>query len=151
MQIFYSELSLWKPLYKRVLPPLETRSMTAFWHVCTSFLLLCLTHWLLYLLRLALNVTPSLPTSPADSLSFRQAAPHSARLVSIIQDFLKLCNIGFKVKETPPRNQRFRSSHKGWTFCAFSLLFTPSAIRHAVSDGSFFAGSASVPNPPPRR
>ena len=102
-------------------------------------------------LRLALNVTPSLPTSPADSLSFRQAAPHSARLVSIIYDFFKLCKIGFKVKETPPRNQRFRSSHKGWTFCAFSLLFTPSAIRHAVSHGSFFAGSASVPNPPPRR
>ena len=25
----------------------------------------------------------------------------------------------------PPRNQRFRSSRKGWTFCAFSLLFTP--------------------------
>ena len=51
----------------------------------------------------------------------------------------------------PPRNHRFRSSRKGWTFCAFSLLFTPSAIRHAVSHGSFFAGSASVPNPPPRR
>ena len=28
---------------------------------------------------------------------------------------------------------------------------SPSAIRHAVSHGSFFAGSASVPNPPPRR
>ena len=27
----------------------------------------------------------------------------------------------------------------------------PSAIRHAVSHGSFFAGSASVPTPPPRR
>ena len=51
----------------------------------------------------------------------------------------------------PPRNQRFRSSRKGWTFCAFSLLFTPSAIRHAVSRGSYFAGSASVPTPPPRR
>ena len=51
----------------------------------------------------------------------------------------------------PPRNQRFRSSRKGWTFCAFSLLFTPSAIRHAVSHGSFFAGSTSVPTPPPRR
>ena len=49
----------------------------------------------------------------------------------------------------PPRNQRFRSSRKGWTFCAFSLLFTPSAIRHAVSHGSFFAGSTSVPSPPP--
>ena len=24
--------------------------------------------------------------------------------------------------ESPPRNQRFRSSRKGWTFCAFSLL-----------------------------
>ena len=54
----------------------------------------------MYLLRLALNVTPSLPTSPADSLSFRQAAPHSARLVFIIQDFLKLCKIGFNIKET---------------------------------------------------
>ena len=51
----------------------------------------------------------------------------------------------------PPRNQRFRSSRKGWTFCAFSLLFTPSAIRHAVSRGSYFAGSTSVPSPPPRR
>ena len=51
----------------------------------------------------------------------------------------------------PPRNQRFRSSRKGWTFCAFSLLFTPSAIRHAVSRGSYFAGSTSVPTPPPRR
>ena len=104
----------------------------------------------MYLLRLALNVTPSLPTRPPDSLSFRQAAPHSARIVFIISDFLKLCKIGFKVKETPPRNQRFRSSRKGWTFCAFSLLFTPSAIRHAVSHGSFFAGSANVPNPSPR-
>ena len=52
----------------------------------------------------------------------------------------------------PPRNQRFRSSRKGWTFCAFSLLFPPSAIRHAVSLGcSYFAGSTSVPSPPPRR
>ena len=48
----------------------------------------------------------------------------------------------------PPRNQRFRSSRKGWTFCAFSLLFTPSAIRHAVSLGSYFTGSTSVPSPP---
>ena len=48
----------------------------------------------------------------------------------------------------PPRNHRFRSSRKGWTFCAFSLLFTPSAIRHAVSLGSYFAGSTSVPSPP---
>ena len=32
-------------------------------------------------LRLALNVTPSLPTGPADSQSIRQAASHSARLV----------------------------------------------------------------------
>ena len=51
----------------------------------------------------------------------------------------------------PPRNQRFRSSRKGWTFCAFSLLFTPSAIRHAVSRGSYFAGSTSVPAPTTRR
>ena len=43
------------------------------------------------------------------------------------------------------------SSRKGWTFCAFSLLFTPSAIRHAVSHGSYFTGSASVPTPLPRR
>ena len=51
----------------------------------------------------------------------------------------------------PPRNHRFRSSRKGWTFCAFSLLFTPSAIRHAVSHGSYFTGSTSVHSPPPRR
>ncbi len=50
--------------------------------------------------------------------------------------------------KAPPRNQRFRSSRKGWTFCAFSLLFTPSAIRHAVSLGSYFTGSTSVPSPP---
>ena len=45
----------------------------------------------------------------------------------------------------------FGPSRKGWTFCAFSLLFTPSAIRHAVSLGSYFTGSTSVPSPPPRR
>ena len=43
------------------LPPPETRSMTAFWHVYTSFLLLYLTHI----------------------------------CISIIYDFLKLCNIYF--------------------------------------------------------
>ena len=31
------------------------------------------------------------------------------------------------------------------------VLFTPSAIRHAVSRGSYFTGSTSVPSPPPRR
>ena len=40
--------------------------------------------------------------------------------------------------KSPPRNHRFRSSRKGWTFCAFSLLFTTSAIRHAVSHGSYY-------------
>ena len=50
----------------------------------------------------------------------------------------------------PPRNHRFWSSRKGWTFCAFSLLFTPSAIRHAVSRGSYFPGSTSVPSPLPQ-
>ena len=28
---------------------------------------------------------------------------------------------------------------------------SPSAIRHAVSRGSYFTGSTSVPSPPPRR
>ena len=84
MLLFYQYVV--NPCYKRLLvvPPPEARSMTAFWHVRTSFLLLCLTHI----------------------------------CISIIYDFLKLCKRGFKVKETPPRNQRFRSSRKGWTFCA---------------------------------
>ena len=54
---------------------------------------------------------------------------------------------GMTINKIPPhRNQRFRSSRNGWTFCAISLLCTPSAIRHAVSRGSYFAGSTSVPN-----
>ena len=41
---------------------------------------LCINLCSICFLRLALNVTPSLPTSPAGSQSIRQAAPHSAQL-----------------------------------------------------------------------
>ena len=51
----------------------------------------------------------------------------------------------------PPRNQRFRPSRKGWTFCAFSLLFTPISHTARSFTRSYFAGSTSVPTPPPRR
>ncbi len=76
---------------------------------------------------------------------------HSAHSSPVQLVFLPLPPRRWEGIKPPPRNQRFRFSRKGWTFCAFSLLFTPSAIRHAVSHGSFFAGSTSVPTPPPRR
>ena len=40
---------------------------------------------------------------------------------------------------------------RGGHFVLFHSFLPPSAIRHAVSHGSFFAGSTSVPSPPPRR
>ena len=40
---------------------------------------------------------------------------------------------------------------RGGHFVLFHSFLPPSAIRHAVSLGSYFAGSTSVPSPPPRR